>query len=155
MGSKKNWTRKWYQHERDIRINRINLWEPVFMNYMLETNLNGTPKIASESYHDFSTYSFYDDKNRNIKIYKNYVVRAYIKPEIQYRLTKYYRTLYENNAPDIVGFLAELKLAGNENTELIVLQSEDNPLQKRNSQTTWNNINKEELIDWIKKQTKE
>ena len=52
-------------------------------------------------------------------------VRAYIEPAINYRLTKQYRTLYENNAIDMVSFLAELKLAGNENTELIILQPKD------------------------------
>ena len=146
-----DWTRKWYQHDRDIRINRINLWEPKFMNYMLETHLNGTPNTAPEKYHEFSTYSYFDKKNRNITLYKNYSVRAYIKPEIKYRLKKYFRTMYENNSTDMVGFLAELELVGNLKTELIVLKSEENPSVKRNSQTTWNSINKDELFDWIVK----
>ncbi len=148
-----DWTRKWYQHKRDIRINRINLWEPNFINYMLETHLNGTPKTTPESYHAFSPYSYFDEKNRNITVYKNYAVRAYIEPAIKYRLTKYLRTLYENNATDIVGFLAELELAGNENTELILFQPEDNPSQKKNLQSTWISVNKDELMDWIQKQS--
>ncbi len=147
-----DWTRKWYQHERDIRINMIDLWEPKFMNYMLETQLGGTPKTVPEKYHEFSTYSFFDEENRNIELFKNYAIRAYIKPEIKYRLKKYLRTLYENNSTDMVGFLAELRLAGNTNTELIELKSEDNHTQTRNSQTTWNNINKKELFEWILKQ---
>ena len=53
-----------------------------------------------------------------------------------------------------MGFLAELKLAGNENTELIVLQPDDNPSTHKTTQSTWNAINKEELMDWIQKQTK-
>lgn len=53
----------------------------------------------------------------------------------------------------MVGFLAELELAGNKNTELIVLQPEDNPSEKKNTQSTWDAINKDELIDWIQKQT--
>jgi len=149
-----DWTRKWYQHKRDIRIDRINLWEPIFINYMLETHLNGTPKTTPESYHNFSSYSYFDEKNENIKVYKNYAARAYIEPAIKYRLTKYFRTLYENNSTDIVGFLAELELAGNENAELVVLQPEDNPSKKKNAQSTWNAINKDELMDWIQKQTK-
>jgi len=148
-----DWTRKWYQHKRDIRINHINLWEPRFINYMLETNLKGTPKTAPEDYHNFSSYSYFDERNENIKVYKNYAVRAYIEPAIKYRLTKYFRTLYENNSTDIVGFLAELALAGNENTELIVLQPKDNLSQKKNTQSTWNAINKDELMDWIQTQT--
>lgn len=150
-----DWTRKWYQHERDIRINRINLWEPSFINYMLETYLEGTPKTTPENYHNFSSYSYFDEKNKNIKLFKNYAVRAYIEPAIKYRLKKYFRTLYENNSTDIVGFLAELALVGNENTELIVLQPKQDSSQKKNVQSTWNAINKDELMDWIQTQTEE
>ncbi len=145
--------RKWYQHKRDIRINRIDLWEPRFINYLLETYLGGTPKSNPENYHNFSSYSYFDEKNKNVKIYKDYGVRAYIEPAIKYKLTEQLRTLYENNSTDIVGFLAELILAGNENTELIVLQPEDNPSSKKNTQTTWDAINKDELMDWIQRQT--
>lgn len=147
-----DWTRKWHQHKRDIRIDRIDLWEPKFINYMLETNLRGTPETTPEKYHDFSSYSYFDKKNRNIKIYKDYAVRTYIEPAIKYKLTKQLRTLYENNSTDMVGFLAELKLVGNENTELIVLQPEDNKSQKKNTQSTWNAIDKDELMNWIRKQ---
>ena len=149
-----DFTRKWYQHKRDIKLNRIDLWEPKFINYLLETYLGGTPKTNPEGYHNFSSYSYFDEKNENVKIYKDYGVRAYIEPAIKYKLTKQLRTLYENNSTDIVGFLAELKIAGNENNELIVLQPEDNPSTKKNTQSTWDAINKDELMDWIQKQTK-
>ncbi|WP_299123876.1 hypothetical protein [uncultured Winogradskyella sp.] len=148
-----DFTRKWYQHKRDIRINQIDLWEPKFINYLLETYLKGTPKTNPESYHNFSSYSYFDEKNRNVQIYKTYAVRAYIEPAIKYKLTKQLRTLYENNSTDIVGFLAELELLGNKNTELIVLQPEDNTSPKKNTQSTWDAINKYELMDWVLKQT--
>ncbi|WP_149277726.1 hypothetical protein [Pareuzebyella sediminis] len=149
-----DWVRKWHQHEREIRIDRNNLWEPKFINYMLETHLNGTPKTNPNSYFDFSPYSYTDTKNENIKIYTEYSVKAYIEPAIKYGLTTYLKTLYENNATDMVGFLAELELAGNENTELTVLQPDDNPAQKKNPETTWNAINKDELMNWIQQQMK-
>ena len=147
-----DWTRKWYQHKRDIRINRINLWELIFINYMLETHLKGMPKTVPERYHNFSPYSFFDEKNENITFYKKYAVRAYIEPAIKYRLITYFRTLYENNATDIVGFLAELELAGNEKTELVVLQSEDTTAKLKNVPKTWDLINKDELMEWINNQ---
>lgn len=150
-----DWTRKWHQHARDIKINRIDLWEPQFMNYMLETYLGGTPHTVPERYHEFSTYSYTDDQQRNIAMFKNYAIRAYIKPDIKYRLQTYYRTMYENNSTDIIGFLAEQKLGGNEETELVVMNSNEDLSQKRNSQTTWNSVNKEELLAWILKQTME
>ncbi|MFK8061153.1 MAG: hypothetical protein AB8B78_13825 [Polaribacter sp.] len=145
--------RKWYQHKRDIRINRIDLWEPKFINYLLETNLGGTPKMNPKNYHNFSSYSYFNEKNENVKIYKDYRIRAYIEPAIKYKLTKQLRTLYENNSTDMVGFLAELKLAGNENTELIVLQPKDNSSKIKNTQSTWDSLDKDELMNWIQKQT--
>ena len=148
-----DFTRKWYQHKRDIRINRIDLWEPKFINYLLETYLKGTPKTNRESYQSFSSYSYFDEENNNVKIYKSYAVRAYIEPSIKYKLTNQLRTLYENNSTDIVSFLAELELQGNNNTELIVLQPEDNTSSNKNTQSTWDAINKDELIDWVLKQT--
>jgi len=147
-----DWTRKWHQHERDIRINRIDLWEPRFINYMLEAHLKGTPKTSPESYHDFSPYSYSDERNRNITFYKSYAVRAYIEPAIKYRLSNYLRTMYENNATDIVGFLAELELAGNSNTDLVVVEPEDDLSQKKSAASTWNTIDKVELMGWIQTQ---
>ena len=147
-----DWIRKWQQYDREIRINRNDLWEPKFVNYMLETHLNGTPKSNPKSYSDFSSYSYFDDKNRNIKYYTGYSVRAYIEPAIEYWLENRLKTLYENNSPDMVGLLAELKLAGNENTDLVVLQPEDNLSPVKNPDTSWEAINKEELMGWILKQ---
>lgn len=147
-----DFTRKWHQYNREIRINRNDLWEPKFINYMLEKHLNGTPKTTPKNYHEFSAYSYFSENNNNILYYTNYAVRAYIEPAIKYGLTNYHKTLYENNSPDMVGFLAELNLAGNQNTELIVLQPGDNKSQKKTTETTWNVINKDQLINWIKKQ---
>ncbi|WP_339884748.1 hypothetical protein [Polaribacter vadi] len=60
--------------------------------------------------------------------------------------------MYENNSTDMVAFLAELELAGNKNTELIVLGPEDNPLPNKSTQATWDAIHKEELMVWLIKQ---
>lgn len=146
-----DWASEWYKFDREIRNKRNDLWEPTFVNYMLEKNLNGTPKNNAQSYYNFSTYSYFDEKNENIKFYKNYAVRAYIEPAIKYWLLKRGKTMYDNNSPDMVGLLSELELIGNKNTELIVLQPEDNPSQKKNPDSTWNAINKDELVNWIKK----
>ena len=133
-------------------INRNNdLWEPVFANYILETHLNCTPKTDVECYYDFSAYSYFDESNRNIKFYTDYAVRAYIEPAIKYWLKRHLKTMYDNNSPDAVGLLAELERAGNINTELIVLAEDANPAEIKNPGTTWDAINKKELMLWIKK----
>ena len=149
--SKLDWASEWYKFDREKRNKRNDLWEPTFANYMLETHLNGTPKTNANSYNDFSTYSYFNEKNENIKFYTSYAVRAYIEPAIKYWLKRHLKTMYENNSPDAVGLLAELELAGNQKTELIVLEPKDNKSQKKNPDSTWDAINKKELMLWIKK----
>lgn len=149
-----DFTRKWHQHQRDIRLNRINLWEPKLINYLLETHLGGTPMTQPANYHNFSAYSFSNTKNDNVTYYKDYSVRAYIEPAIKHKLTQQLRTLYENNATDLVGFLAELQILGNTHTDLVVLQPKDNPATPKSTQSTWDAINKAELMHWVVNQSK-
>ena len=49
----------------------------------------------------------------------------------------------------MVGFLAELELAGNQHTELVVIQPDDYPKRKKTAQSTWDGIDKQEIMDWI------
>lgn len=151
--TKLDWAMEWYKYDREKRNKRNDLWEPTFANYMLETHLNGTPKTNIESYYKFSTYSYFDEKKEKIKLYTNYSVRAYIEPAIKYWLKRHLKTMYDNNSPDAVGLLAELELAGNLNTELIVFESDDAKTEKKNADTIWEKINKKELMQWIKKQS--
>ena len=149
-----DWTRKWHQHERDIRINKIDLWEPRFINYMLESYLEGSPAEKLERYDDFSAYTYFGGQNVNIKWYKDYAVRAYIQPKVNDRLEQQFRTLYENNAVDMVGFLAELQLAGNEDVELIQVGTEGETVNESKASTCWELVDKEELMLWILQQMK-
>lgn len=151
--TKLDWAMEWYKYDREKRNKRNDLWEPTFANYMLETNLNGTPKTNVERYYDFSTYSYFDEKKENIKYYTNYSVRAYIEPAIKYWFKRHLKTMYDNNSPDAVGLLAELELAGNKKTELIVFESDDEKDKKKNSDTIWERINKKELMHWIAQQS--
>lgn len=151
--TKLDWAMEWYKYDREKRNKRNDLWEPTFANYMLETNLNGTPKNNVERYYDFSTYSYFDEKKENIKFYKTYSIRAYIEPAIKYWLKRHLKTMYDNNSPDSVGLLAELELAGNQKTELIVFESDDDKTKKKNSDSIWERINKKELMRWIKSQS--
>lgn len=152
--TKLDWAMEWYKYDREKRNKRNDLWEPTFANYMLETHLNGTPKTNAEGYYDFSTYSYFDETNRNIIFYTNYAVRAYIEPAIKYWLKRHLKTMYDNNSPDAVGLLAELELAGNKNTELIVFESDDDKTKKKNSDSIWERVNKKELMIWINNQSK-
>lgn len=146
-----DFSRKWHQHQRDIRINRIDLWEPRFINFMLEQHLGGTPLTNPEAYFDFSAYNHSDPKLRNISHYLDLAICVYIEPALHYRMNEQYRTLYENNATDMVGFLTELKLQGNTQCELIIIGASEESHQPKTSASTWEAIDKAALMEWILK----
>jgi hypothetical protein len=150
--SKLDWAMEWYKYDREKRNNRNDLREPTFANYMLETNLKGTPKTNAEAYYEFSTYSYFDETKRNVKHYTGYPVRAYIEPAITYWLERHLKTMYDNNSPDAVGLLAELELAGNTATDLVVFGCEERRNEVKNAHSLWTKVDKRELMRWIKAQ---
>ncbi|WP_027066654.1 hypothetical protein [Maribacter sp. Hel_I_7] len=150
-----DWVRQYNEGKRDRRINFEEgaVWEGTFSNYVLENNLNGTPKSNLESYLDFSTYSYSDETDRHIKYFQEFPIRTYIEIAIEYWLEKKRKTTIDNNAPDMVGLIAQMKLAENENAELKIIYPQDSKTEKKNTAATWISVDKDELMEWIKKQS--
>ncbi len=149
-----DWIRQYNEGERDVRIAFTEgaIWEGSFAMYVLEKNLNGTPQTNLENYLDFSAYSYSDRKNRNIKYFKEYPVRAYMEVAIQYWLEKKRKTTIDNNGADMVGLIAQMKLAGNEKSDLVIFYPHESKTEKKNTDATWFAVDKDELMDWITKQ---
>ena len=150
-----DWVRQYNEGNRDRRINFEEgaVWEGTFSNYVLENNLNGTPKSNLESYLDFSTYSYSDETDRHIQYFQEFPIRTYIEIAIEYWLEKKRKTTIDNNAPDMVGLIAQMKLAENENAELKIIYPQDSKTEKKNTAATWISVDKDELMEWIKKQS--
>lgn len=150
-----DWVRQYNEGSRDIRIDfdKGAVWEGTFSNYMLDKNLNGTPKTNLESYLNFSTYSYTDEQDRHIEYFKDYAVRAYMEMAVQYWLEKKRKTLFDNNGPDMVGLISQLKIAENIKSELVVIYPSDSKTEKKNPDATWTSVDKRELFQWIVKQT--
>ena len=77
-----DWVRQYNEGKRDRRINFEEgaVWEGTFSNYVLENNLNGTPKSNLESYLDFSTYSYSDETDRHIKHFQEFpIILMYLR----------------------------------------------------------------------------
>ena len=150
-----DWVRQYNEGKRDRRINFDEgaVWEGTFSNFVLEKNLGGTPITNLENYLEFSTYSYSDETNRHIQYFKEYPVRAYMEVAIEYWLEKKRKTTIDNNGPDMVGLIAQLKLAGNVKSDLIIFYPHDSKTEKKNTAATWVAVDKDELIDWVKKQS--
>lgn len=149
-----DWVRQYNEGARDIRINfnQGAVWEGTMSTYLLSKNLNGTPKTNLENYLEFSPYSYFDDEARHIKYYKEFAIRTYMQVAIQYWLEEKRKTPFDNNGPDMVGLIAELKLAGNKKSELVIIYPEDSKSEKKNIDGTWLSVDKQELIQWVMKQ---
>lgn len=149
-----DWVRQYNEGARDIRINynKGSVWEGTFSTYLLKEHLKGTPKTNIERYLDFSSYSYFDEKNRHIQYYKDLAVRTYMQIAIQYWLEEKRKTPFDNNGPDMVGLIAALKLAGNNTSELVIIYPEDSRSEKKNVDGTWISVDKKELMKWILKQ---
>ncbi|SDE85004.1 hypothetical protein [Cellulophaga baltica] len=146
-----DWVRQYNEGKRDRRINFEEgaVWEGTFSNYVLEKHLNGTPKSNLESYLDFSTYSYSDETDRHIQYFQEFPIRAYMEIAIEYWLEKKRKTTIDNNAPDMVGLIAQMKLAKNENAELKIIYPQDSKTEKKNTAATWISVDKDELMEWI------
>ncbi len=146
-----DWVRQYNEGARDIRINfnKGSVWEGTMSTYLLSKYLKGTPKTNLENYLEFSPYSYFDEKARHIKYYKEFAVRTYMQVAIEYWLEKKRKTPFDNNGPDMVGLIAELRLTGNQNSELVIIYPEDSKSEKKNIEGTWLSVDKEELMQWI------
>lgn len=146
-----DWVRQYNEGARDVRINYSegSVWEGRLTTFLLNQNLNGTPKSNLDNYLNFSTYSYFDEKARHISFYKDLSIRAYMQVAIEYWLEEKRKTPFDNNGPDMVGLIAELKLAGNTSAELKVIYPEDSKSDVKNVFGTWLSVDKKELMDWV------
>ena len=146
-----DWVRQWYEGRKGIRDNfaESSVDEGKVVTYLLEHNLKATPKTNLENYLNFASYSYFDDKDRHINYFKDFAVRAYTEPATYYWLEQKRKTTFDTNFPDMVGFISELKLAGNTKSELIVFNQDKTNIDKRNPNYTWGLVDKTELINWI------
>jgi hypothetical protein len=146
-----DWVRQWYEGKKGIRDNFVqsSVFEGKLVTHLLEKNLDGTPKTRLERYLDFSPYSYFDETDRHIKYFKDYPTRAYTEPATFYWLNQARKTTFDTNFPDMVGFINDLKLAGNTRSELIIFNQDQHTPAKRNPNYTWGLVDKKELMDWI------
>jgi hypothetical protein len=151
-----DWVRQWYESKKAIRDNfaESSVSEAKLTTYLLEKNLETTPKNGIQKYLEFSAYSYFDEKSRQLKYFQQCSVRAYTEPATYYWTEAKRKTVFDTNFPDMVGVINELKLAGNKKSQLIVFNQDKKNMDRRNPNYTWGLVDKTELMNWITSQTK-
>jgi len=146
-----DWVRQWYECQKQVR-DHTGDFEGNFIPYLFARHINATPATNIRKFIDFSPYSYFDTKMEKPKLYKDLAIRAYTYADIRYWFSAQGKGIYDSNYPDMSGFINEQVLAGNKTASLIVYSSSlTGPLKNgmRRQSTTWNLINKKELVDWM------
>jgi hypothetical protein len=154
-----DWIRQWYECQKQVRdsLTAIGYGEGKFITYLFSSKLKTTPVTNIDSYIEFSPYTYFDAKMRKPKLYKDLAVRSYTYADTRYWFSAQGHGVYDSNYPDMSGLINEEKLARNKNAELIVFHSnpEDPPsIEMRRQSTTWDLVDKEELINWMVRNSK-
>jgi hypothetical protein len=151
-----DWVRQWYEEKKGVKDNFApsSVAEGKLVTYLLGKNLKGTPKTKLEAYLDFSPYSYFDERNRNLTYLRELAIRAYTEPATYYWMNERRKGVFDTNFPDMVGIINELKLTGNHKSELIIFHQGQENNDRRNPYYTWGLVDKEELVNWIATQIK-
>lgn len=149
-----DWVRQWYECQKQVRdhLSPTGSFEGNFITYLFAQHLKATPATDLRKFIDFSPYSYFDTKMEKPKLYKDLAIRAYTFADIRYWFSAQGKGIYDSNYPDMSGFINEQVLAGNKNASLIAYSSGlTDPLKNdmRRQSTTWNLIDKKELVDWM------
>lgn len=146
-----DWARQWYEERKGLKDNFAPsaVFSGKLITYLFEKNLKGTPKNNLNAYLDFSTYSYFDEKNRHLKYFSDLTIRAYTEPATYYWMDERRKGVFDTNFPDMVGIINELKLIGNQKNELIVFNQDKENKDRRNPYYTWTLVDKTELTNWM------
>jgi hypothetical protein len=153
-----DWVRQWYECQKQVRdhLTTTGFFEGNLITYLFAANLHDTPVTNMQKYIDFSAYSYFDTKMEKPALYKDLAIRAYTYADIRYWFSAQGKGIYDSNYPDMSGFVNEQKLVGNTKASLVVFSSnitDPLPNDMRRQSSTWDLIDKNELICWMSAQS--
>ncbi|HVW61871.1 MAG TPA: hypothetical protein VHC48_17580 [Puia sp.] len=142
-----DWIRRWYECRKQVRNiqDEARFFEGTMITYLFNENLKATPVTDIDMYIRFSTYSYFDIQMEKPGLFKDLSVRAYTYADLACCFSARGKSIYENNYPDMSGFISEQQLAGNGKAELVVFLEQTAP--------TWDMVDKAELADWMVRQS--
>lgn len=145
-----DWVRQWNEAQKQIRdsLTEVGYCEGKMISYLFAKNLNINSSKETHKLIDFSSYSYFETEMKKPSMYKSLSIRAYATANTSYWFAGAGKGIYDCNFPDMQGFINEQRLIGNNNAQLIVFNNRK-PKSILNQSSTWDNVDKIELINWI------
>ncbi len=125
--------------------------ENVYFTERIETEMQGTPTTAYDTYIEKSPYCFSDTNQTAIKHIANIPIRYYTEPELLWKMKDFGSADYSDiNAIDGSCVINELVQLGNKNAELILTKDKGYRRPNHRKQPhSWSIIDDQELLQWL------
>jgi len=143
-------------HKEMVKAKNLNFTpitgnEGTWVSGYLEANIGGTPKENFQAYVNYSPYCYSDDTTKNFLQFKDIAIRAYTEPDVNWWIDARRKDYYSMNAIDMAALINNLKIAGNENAQLIITNDEGYLPDGTRHPHSWSIIDEREMIDWFLK----
>ncbi|MFN0149683.1 MAG: alpha/beta fold hydrolase [bacterium] len=120
-----------------------------WVNYLLETNLGGTPRERFDRYVEYSPYVFSADAGGRARELVGLPVRAYHEPDVDWWVENRRKSYYQINSIDLAAFINDLKLLGSVDAELVTTHQARDGFESGSSPHTWSIVDDAELVEWF------
>lgn len=120
-----------------------------WVNYLLETNLGGTPRESFERYVEHSPYVFSADSGGRARELVGLPIRAYHEPDVDWWIENRRKSYYQMNSLDLAAFVNDLKLMGSTAVELVTTHQAREGFESGASPHTWSIVDDADLVDWF------
>lgn len=143
--------RMWHAEQRaaTLQFHAAAADEGRWVSHLLETNLDGAPDDAHDRYVAYSPYTHGALNGGNASYLTDLPIRAYHEPDVNWWIEHRRKSYYEMNSLDLAGLIAELKIQGNEDAELITTYQQRDGNDEESSPHTWSIVDNADLVSWF------
>lgn len=137
--------------EREIQrdLSPGGLAEAKWMLNRYNSVYGGSPAKYPEAYIKASTFSYGVEQGGNAKYLTNIAIRMHSDLNTDYLINQRGRDLYDWNGLDIVAFVNQLKINGNDNAEVVITQNKGIRPDGSMNPHSWSIMDTDETLQWI------
>lgn len=144
-------SRFYHYCEREIERNfsPAGVGEAKWLKGVYEQVFGGSPDSVPMRYQEASTFTFGAPKGGNTQYLRDIAIRMQSDLNIDFLVNQRKRDLYDWNGTDIVAFVNQLKINGNEEAEVIITQNKGKRPDGSLNPHSWSIMDTDSTITWI------
>lgn len=109
----------------------------------------GSPDEFPQNYIEASIFSYGEEGGGNARFLNNIAIRMHSDLNLDFLLNQQHRDLYDWNGIDIVAFVNQLKINGNDNASAIITQNKGVRLDGSKHPHSWSIMDTDNTMNWI------